>query len=337
MKNEMKTAMVIGATGSFGGGVTSELLGRGWKVRALVRDVAAAKEALGAREGLELVAGDALIADDVARAARGADVIVDSFNVAYDKWDPMTIDSAKIVAEVAADQELLVLFPGNVYGLGPDFCEPLAEDAPREPHTKKGKIRNRIEAIFEEASTRGARFIVLRCGDFFGPGVPADSSWFNIVVEKAISGGAIVYPGDFDTPHQWAYMPDAAETAVDLIERADKFSAFEVFHFGGHVVEPRRLVEAIRKVLGDPDRKLKAFSWWMVTLASPFVGFLRELREMRYLWDEPVIMRDDKLRGVFEEVPHTPLDEAVAQTLEAMGAAKPVPQARPGRADDVRV
>ncbi len=315
MTNETKTAMVIGATGSFGGGVTKELLERGWKVRALVRDVAAAHEELGAREGLELVEGDALIADDVARAARGADVIVDSFNVAYDKWDPMTVDSAKIVADVAADQGLLVLFPGNVYGLGPDFSEPLAEDAPREPITKKGKIRNRIEAIFEEASTRGARFIVLRCGDFFGPGVPAGSSWFNIVVEKAIDGGAIVYPGDIDTPHQWAYMPDAAETAVDLLERAEEFSAFEVFHFGGHVVEPRRLVEAIRRALGDPDRKQKAFAWWMVTLASPFVGFLRALREMRYLWDVPVIMRDDKLRGVLDEVPHTPLDEAVACTL----------------------
>lgn len=317
MSNKEKLAMVIGATGSFGGGVTRELLRRGWSVRALVRDVAQAREALAEYPQIEFFEGDALIADDVARAARGADLLVDSFNVPYQKWDPLVIDSANIVAEVAADQNLLVLFPGNVYGLGSDYSSPMSEDAPRKVDTKKGRLRNDIEEIFEAASRRGARFVVLRCGDFFGPHVPSGSSWFNIVVEKAIEGGPVIYPGEFNTPHQWAYMPDAAAAAVDLVEVADRFDAYEEFHFGGHVVEPRRLIDAVRAALGDHSRRVKKFSWWAVWLAKPFVPLFRELYEMRYLWDEPVIIDDAKLRATLDDVPHTPLDEAVAMTLAA--------------------
>jgi hypothetical protein len=42
---------------------------------------------------------------------------------------------------------------------------------------------------------------------------------------------------------------------------------------------------------------------------------LRELVAMRYLWDQPVRLRGDRLRAVLGEVPHTPLPEAVAHAL----------------------
>jgi nucleoside-diphosphate-sugar epimerase len=325
MNDHKRTAMVIGATGSFGGAVTREMVGRGWKVRALVRDVDEARSQLADVPGVELVEGDALVKEDVVQAARGVDVLVDSFNVAYPDWDPLTIESAQIVAEVASEQELLVLFPGNVYGLGSDFSQPLDESAPHESPTKKGEIRNRIERIFEGASHRGARFVILRCGDFFGPNAPESSSWFSIMTKKALDGGAIVYPSDSETVHQWAYLPDAAHTAVDLVELADAFDSFEVFHFGGHAVTPREMTDAIGGALGDPHRKVKGFMWWAVWLAKPFSRFMRELYEMRYLWDEPVVLDDTKLRATLrehgvDEVAHTPLDEAVAQSLTSMAS-----------------
>jgi nucleoside-diphosphate-sugar epimerase len=342
MSNETKTAMVIGATGSFGGAVTRELLDRGWMVRALVRDVdaAQAKTEFGADVSLEYVQGDALVKEDVARAAKGADLLVDSFNVSYEKWDPLVIESAEIVAQVAAEEELLVLFPGNVYGLGPDFSEPLDEGAPKEAPSKKGALRNRIEGIFERAAGggegQGARFVVLRCGDFFGPDMPEGSSWFSILVDKALDGGAIVYPGDREVVHQWAYLPDAATAGVDLAERAldtGAFDSYEVFHFGGHAVTGDEIVGAIRRALGDPQRKVKGFMWWAITIASPFVPFLRELKEMRYLWDEPLVLDDAKLRQTLDRVPHTQLDVAVHRTLSGLASEKQIGGAQLDDAD----
>ena len=70
---------------------------------------------------------------------------------------------------------------------------------------------------------------------------------------------------------------------------------------------------------GGAAPRVRAFPWWLVTLASPFVATLRELGEMRYLWKQPVHMANDPLRAVLGEEPHTPLDAAVQATLLGLG------------------
>ena len=60
-----KTALVIGATGSFGGHAAAALLHAGWRVRALARDLAAARAKAGARMPIAWIAGDALDRRDV--------------------------------------------------------------------------------------------------------------------------------------------------------------------------------------------------------------------------------------------------------------------------------
>jgi hypothetical protein len=62
-----------------------------------------------------------------------------------------------------------------------------------------------------------------------------------------------------------------------------------------------------------------AFPWWLVVALSPVVRLFREMAEMRYLWREPLVLDDRKLRAFLGEVPHTPLDRAVAASLRALG------------------
>lgn len=56
------------------------------------------------------------------------------------------------------------------------------------------------------------------------------------------------------------------------------------------------------------------------SLAAPFVGFMRELREMRYLWSEPLQMPNNRLVAAIGEEPQTPIDVAVRATLESIGS-----------------
>ena len=62
-----------------------------------------------------------------------------------------------------------------------------------------------------------------------------------------------------------------------------------------------------------------ASPWWLLTLASPFVATFREMREMRYLWREPVRMDNARLIAALGQEPHTLLDEAVEATLVGLG------------------
>ena len=70
---------------------------------------------------------------------------------------------------------------------------------------------------------------------------------------------------------------------------------------------------------GGPHPKVKAFPWWFIALAAPFNATFRELREMRYLWKEPIRMSNERLLAVLGHEPHTPLNDAVQTTLEGIG------------------
>jgi nucleoside-diphosphate-sugar epimerase len=145
------------------------------------------------------------------------------------------------------------------------------------------------------------------------------------LTNQAQRGGAIRYAGSLDLLHSWAYLPDLAATFVRLAERRSELEPFAVFHFEGHVVDGHGFVRAVRSALGDPDRRVRSFPWLWLQPVRLFVPMVRELFEMRYLWDEPVRMDGSKLRAFLGDVPHTPFDVAIARSLagEELGADVP--------------
>jgi nucleoside-diphosphate-sugar epimerase len=123
--------------------------------------------------------------------------------------------------------------------------------------------------------------------------------------------------------HQWSYLPDVAQTMVELLQRREMLEPFAAFHMAGHWdADGTQLVAAIRRVVlrhGGAEPNVSAFPWWLMTLAAPFATTLRELREMRYLWQQPIGMDNAKLRATLGQEPHTPLDDAVEAALVGMG------------------
>lgn len=312
MTTEMAQVLAIGASGSFGGAVTRELLGRGYPVRAMVRRGGTPVHI----DGVTTVEGSALELEDLRRASEGAEIIVYGFNLPYPEWHAGAVKAAKLIAQVAAERQALVVFPGNVYGLGDDFSAPLGEDASRNARSTKGQLRNAMEACLQEATQRGARVLIVRAGDYFGPG-SGDTRWLNFMLQRTHRGGAILQPTRGDAPHAWAYLPDLARTTAELVERRAELSPHEVFHFRGHEVDMVTMLDAVRSGLGDPQRKARNVPWWALRGASLFSPMLREVLEMRYLWDEPVRLDEGKLRRFLGDVPQTPLPEAVQRTLAA--------------------
>lgn len=84
-----------------------------------------------------------------------------------------------------------------------------------------------------------------------------------------------------------------------------------------------RMADAICRALGDPAVPVYRMRWWAMRLAAPFVPLLRELLAMKYLWDQPVRLRNDRLLATLGHEPRTPLDEAVRATLGALGSLAP--------------
>ncbi|HKR75856.1 MAG TPA: NAD(P)H-binding protein [Rhodanobacter sp.] len=313
--NTSKTALILGATGGAGGEIVAALLRRGWTVRALVRNVT--RPGLDPR--IDWREGDAMLAGDVAQAAAGVDVLVHAVNPpGYRDWDkrvlPMLDNS---LAAARANAARLVL-PGTVYNYGPDAFPLLAEDDPQQPLTRKGAIRAAMERRLAEATD--VRSLILRCGDFFGP--RAGNNWFAAMIKPGHPARSLLYPGRRGLPHAWAYLPDVGETVARLLERESELERFARFHFAGHFMDDNALLATVRRATGNAALPLRAFPWWLTRLTAPFVVLMRELREMRYLWREPLQLDNRRLLAWLGEEPRTPLDQAVETTLRGFGCTE---------------
>lgn len=313
-----KTALVLGATGGVGGEIALALLRRGWQVRALVRDPAKGTTRLPPE--IALVAGDAMQRGDVVAAAAGANVIVHAVNPpGYRNWGALVGPMLENTLAAAEQSGARIAFPGTVYNYGPDAGTLLAENAPQNPKTRKGGLRVGLETRLAEAAASGkVRVLILRAGDFFGP--RPGNNWFSQgLVKPGKPITAISYPGSFEIGHAWAYLPDLGEAFARLLTREAVLAPFERFHFAGHWLEPGvSMAGAIRKAIGR-DVPIRKMPWWLLKILSPTNETLRELLEVRYLWQGPLQLDNTKLVAFLGDEPRTPLDQAVRATLKGLG------------------
>ncbi len=326
-----KLALVLGATGGVGGETARALAARGWSVRGLRRKPAEAggdapAVSLPIAPAMEWVIGDAMDAADVRAAAEGASLIVHAVNPpAYRHWNRLVLPMLDNSIAAASANRARILLPGTVYNYGPDAFPPIGETAPQNPVTRKGAIRVEMERRLHRAVGDGARLLILRCGDFFGP--RAANSWFSQgLLTPGRPPARLTQPGRPGIGHQWAYLPDVAETAMRLLDRESELGDDAVFHMDGHWDDDgRRMIAAIAHALGTPGLPVRRMPWGLLRLASPLVPLFRELNEMRYLWERPVRLDNRRLLAFLGEEPHTPLDLAVRRTLAGLGCLEPGP------------
>lgn len=317
------TALVLGATGGIGGSIAAALVRHGWRVRGMVRNLDTARNVGPTR--IEWVEGDAMQRADVMRAAEGVSIIVHAVNPPnYTDWDRLVlpmVDNTIAAARRAGGAR--VVLPGTIYNFDPATTPVIDAGSAQCPKSRKGVIRVALEQRLERAAP-DVPALILRAGDFFGPGVRA--SWF---AQAMISPGKplrrIINPAR-GAGHSWAYLPDLAETFARLVDLPERLKPFEVLQFEGlYDKDGAQMVEAIRRVCG---RRFPAygFPWWLMRLAAPFGGFAREAAEIAPYWHHPVRLDNTRLVDVLWEEPRTPLDSAVETTLAALGCLDTAPQ-----------
>ncbi len=312
----MKT-LVIGASGAFGTAICTALSERGHEVTAFSRRMTRPAHL----PELRIRQGDVLDSSAVDAAVRGQDAIVFAMNAPYHQWAKIMPAATENVAAAASRHGTTILFPGNVYHL-PTATEPLDENTPPAPPTAKGALRLELENRLHRAADEGAKTIILRMGDYFGS--PVSRQWFHEIAKSALKGGALSLPAPDGVPHQWAYLPDAAQAGVLLLERRQELENHACFHFSGDgQADNHRLVAAIGAALKRKEIGTKPYPWTMLKVIGLFSPLVREVVAMRYLWDEALLLNDAKLRQFLGEgFRPTAFEDAIAATLAAMAPAE---------------
>lgn len=317
--NEQPTTLVLGATGSIGYAVTANLLARQLPVTILVRNRAKAEALFPSQPTLTIVEGDVQDTALLNRAALGKDFVFHGINYPYHQWFGNMDTVTNKVIDAARQTHATIILPGNVYNFGL-IAEPIREDSRPNPCTRKGQLRVEIEAMLEQAAKVGTcRVLNVRLPDFWGPNVLNEG--MKPIFDNALTGKALPWIVNADIPHQLVYTSDAAEIIVRLLLRtwnrgrqmAD--TSYEVWNYGG-TTEPsmRAWFGQISELAGKPA-KVQVYSRFMIGLLGVFMPVLREVKEMLYLYDNTIVLDDQKVRTLFPDFRPTPMNEALVTTL----------------------
>jgi nucleoside-diphosphate-sugar epimerase len=305
--------LVLGATGGIGHWTVAELVEHGESVRVLVRDPERFRRAWPGAKGVDVQAGDALVAEDVLRAAKDTTTIFHCVNVPYSEWTakvfPMLTNTISAAQAVGAR----VVFPGNVYVFGHARADLVREDHPREPHTRKGRLRLQMERRLEELHrAQGLSYTIVRMPDFYGPFIV--NRLYSDIFRNALRGRSMPWYGDLDVPFEFLFVPDGGGAMVRA--GLDPGSNGETYHVpGAGVITPREFLGLVAEASGSNARP-RAIPSWLVALVGMVNPEARELREMLYLRRERLLLDGSKYREKFGAVPATPYRRGVPATLD---------------------
>jgi nucleoside-diphosphate-sugar epimerase len=312
------SVLILGAAGRFGRHAAAQFNAAGWVVRALVRP---GRPAI---PGIDTLHGDATDAAAVTRAAMGVDVIVHAVNSPYPDWARQVPPQTAAVIAAARASGATLLIPGNVYPYGADLPPVLTEATPHAATSGKPLIRRGMEAQLRAACEDGVRCIVLRAGDFIDD--RPSGNWFEGQIAAQAGKGKISYPGALDRVHAWAWLPDMARAARMLAQRRAELPAFAAFGFPGYAVTGAELIALAATAAGRPMRAA-TFPWPLVRLGALVSPMMRELLEMRYLWDRPHRIDGAALAAALPSFTPTPALDAIAASLAGIQAARNVAKA----------
>lgn len=303
--------LVLGATGSIGSAFVNSLIKNNRPAVILVRSRTKAINLFGQGALLEIVEGDARDKELVASLAKGRKYIFHGINFPYDKWEGNMEAVTTNVIEAARANKALILFPGNIYNFG--MTSPIFEDTPQAPVARKGQIRVMLENMLKSASESGAcRVLIVRLPDFFGPNVT--NGLMEPIFKNALEGKPMKWLVRKDIPHQLVFIQDAGDLFVKLADR-DNLANFEVVNFGGVIVSSiESWMENIGLAAGSAP-KAKAIPKFALTVLSPFMPVIKEVKEMSYLFENNIELNDDKLKSILPDFKPTSIESANRQTL----------------------
>lgn len=329
------TVLILGARGRFGLSTARAFAQAGWRVLGQTRPQAKVPH----DAAIEWLGIDLQDTQSLAAAAQGATVVVHALNPAYTNkaWQTQVLPMTDAAIAITRKLGATLMVPGNVYNFGTGMPAVLREDTPQRARTVKGQVRIEMEARLRQS---GVRSVVIRAGDFFGGGT---GTWFDTAMVKDIRKGVFTYPGAPEVSRAWAYLPDLARSFVAVAQKRDQLPAFEVLHFAGHRITGQRWLDVLAPLAqsqqwGKPGAALKmaGLPWPVIRMGALVVPTWAALLEMRYLWQTPHALANDKLAALIGPEPSTPLPQAVQAALVDLGLLAQPATGRVARTESTR-
>ncbi|MCD9023045.1 SDR family NAD(P)-dependent oxidoreductase [Cohnella silvisoli] len=314
----MEKAIVVGATGGTGASVVEELVKRGIRTVAFGRSrqkLEKLKTNLGHPEHLAIAVGDAFSPNDIVLAAEGADVLFHCANVPYHEMVNKLIPLGESVMEAADRLSLKVVAIDGIYPYGRRQMSRATEDHPKQPHTRKGKVRLAYEKMLFEDRWSRAKVMIVRLPDYYGP-TANEASYLGSTLEAIAAGKMAFYIGNMHVPREFVYLPDAAFMIAELASRDEAYG--QNWHIpGAGLISGREIVRIARQACGSA-KSVIPLGRVGLSLLGMAVPVMKEVVEMLYLTEEPLVLSGDKYERLIGPARATAFEEGITVTVREL-------------------
>ncbi|MCC0563311.1 NAD-dependent epimerase/dehydratase family protein [Brevibacillus borstelensis] len=314
----MEKAIVVGATGGTGAAITEELVKRGIRTVAFGRSLQKLerlRDGLGNPENLTLAAGDAFRPHDIVRAAEGADVLFHCANVPYHEMESKLIPLGESVMEAAGQLSLKVVAIDGIYPYGRRQMERVTEDHPKQPHTRKGKTRLAYEQMLFDSRWKRARVMIVRLPDYYGP-TANEASYLGSTLEAIAAGRMAFFIGNMRVPREYVYLPDAAFMIAELAAKEEAYG--ENWNIpGAGLISGKEIVRIARQASGS-SKPVIPLGRGGLALLGMFVPVMKEVIEMLYLTEEPLVLSGEKYESLIGPIRATAFEEGIGRTVRLL-------------------
>ncbi|QWU16755.1 Nucleoside-diphosphate-sugar epimerase [Paenibacillus sophorae] len=314
----MEKAIVIGATGGTGAAITEELVKRGIRTIAFGRSRQKLEHfagKLGKPAHLTLAVGDAMRPDDIVVQAGGADVLFHCANVPYNEMVNKLIPLGESVMEAAERLAIKVVAIDGIYPYGRKQMDLVTEEHPKQPHTKKGKVRLDYERMLFSKRWSKVKVMIVRLPDYYGP-TANEASYLGSTLEAIAAGKMAFFVGNMHVPREFVYLPDAATMVAELAGK--DFAYGQNWNIpGAGIISGREIVRIAQAASGHvkPVIPLKKLGLSMLGMSVPV---MKEVIEMLYLTEDPLTLSGDKYKRLIGPITATPFQEGITSTVLAL-------------------
>ncbi|MFN7250272.1 MAG: SDR family NAD(P)-dependent oxidoreductase [Anaerobacillus sp.] len=306
----MKKVLVLGASGGIGYALVQELVSRGVEVIAFARGKEKLETLYRSEANVKIFQGDALVEQDVIEASKGVDVIFHSVGFPYQDWDETHPLCVEIMITAARKVGAKIAFVDNVYAYGRQG-ELVTEITKKIPHTKKGKLRLAMETSLKES---GVPTLIVHMPDVYGPN--CENTILHETLKNVVQNKTANFVGSMKPAREYLYTPDGAKAMVELALREGAYDQNWNIP-AAYPITGEELLELFQKQF-NYTKSLRSISKAMIRLIGVFQPFMKEMVEMMYLTEEPVVLSGQKYEREIGTMPRTSYQDGLNQTFKWM-------------------
>lgn len=314
----LKKAIVIGANGGTGSVITEELAKRGIPTVMFGRSLQKLKQLranIGNPNHVTIATGDAFCPTDIIAAAEGTDVLFHCGNVPYHEMESKLIPLGESVMTAANKLGLKVVAVDGIYPYGKRQADRVSEEHPKQPHTRKGKTRLAFENMLFDTRWRNAKVMIVRLPDYYGP-TANEASYLGSTIQAIAAGKVAFFIGNMHVPREFIYLPDAAFMITEIANNDEAYG--ENWNIpGAGLISGKEIVRIARQASGK-SKPILPLGRTGLSLLGLAVPVMKEIVEMLYLTEEPLVLSGDKYEKRIGPVRATSFQKGILDTIQTV-------------------